>query len=194
MQEKQLYFSGLKDKPEGRNGGPGLRLDYLIIWLVIILLLLAAAFSLGVEKGKRLAIEETLTAPAMPEAIDPLYADAEDAVLETTPELTVELPPEPVQAEPLESEPAVAVVAAAKPRTEKNPVDVRYRVQVASFKEREAAKKETLSLQNEGFPAYHYKSGEYNVVYVESGNDKEKAEKLRTQLKKKYKDCILRRL
>ncbi len=188
MQEKQLYLNGLKDSESMPQDRPvmHLRLDSIIISAVIILLLLAASFSLGIERGKRLAVASTNK--------DSLEA-FEDSFFETQPKLQ-----EISQAkseERLSADENIILVTEDKApsfQTEKEPDEKQYRIQVASFKKKTAAEIETLQLQNNGYQAYHYKSGTYNVVYVEGSSIKEDAEKILTVLKQKYKDCLLRRL
>jgi cell division protein FtsN len=188
MHEKQLYFNGLKDKEELVKGRlpMNLRLDSIIIFGVIMLLLLAASFSLGVERGKHL-----MTASTNKTGFETLEANF------LAPEQTVQSISPIAHSEELVNEgnknPATESIDIAL-QTEKVPVQKQYRVQVASFKKKDAAQKEAIRLQDNGYQAYHYKSGDYNVVYVEGRNTKEETEKILTALKKKYKDCLLRRL
>lgn len=60
----------------------------------------------------------------------------------------------------------------------------KYTIQIASFKNKESAKKEARILKNNGFTALILPKGSYNVVCVGNFENKEKAEKLLTEIRK----------
>jgi cell division septation protein DedD len=69
-----------------------------------------------------------------------------------------------------------------------------YTVQVASFKSGSLARKETEKLKKMGFKALTFPSGKFILVCVGSFSNKKNAEPTKSELKKRYGDCIIRRL
>lgn len=69
----------------------------------------------------------------------------------------------------------------------------RYVIQLASYKGKKNAQKEMEALKRQGIPAVIIPKGNYIVLYAGNFSTKLKAESLLSQLKKRYKDCQLRR-
>lgn len=69
-----------------------------------------------------------------------------------------------------------------------------YTIQVASFKTPELAQKEAEALKKKGFDTLLLSKGEYTIVCVGNFSNKQKATILLTELKKRYRDCFIRRL
>jgi cell division septation protein DedD len=69
-----------------------------------------------------------------------------------------------------------------------------YTVQVASYKNRQAAQKEIEILKKRGMKPLILYKGKYLVVCVGSFPDRKAAQSLLWELKKRYGDCIVRRL
>jgi cell division septation protein DedD len=70
----------------------------------------------------------------------------------------------------------------------------RYRIQVASYIDETSAQKLAKELKDKGYLTTLKKSNKYIAVYVSGFPDEKKANYAFEELKKKYKDCILRRL
>ncbi|HLD82353.1 MAG TPA: SPOR domain-containing protein [Candidatus Omnitrophota bacterium] len=69
-----------------------------------------------------------------------------------------------------------------------------YTIQVASFQSRPMAKRETQLLKQKGLNPLILSKGKYVIVCVGSFAEKKFAEALLTQLKRRYRDCLIRRL
>jgi hypothetical protein len=69
-----------------------------------------------------------------------------------------------------------------------------YTIQVASFKGSSYAKKEAELLNKRGFKAFVLNKGKYTILCVGRFPDKERAQPLLSELRKKYKSCYIRRL
>lgn len=69
-----------------------------------------------------------------------------------------------------------------------------YTVQVASFKNRSLAEKETERLKKMGYEPLLFPKGNFVIVCVGNFNDKKIAQNMQSKLKKRYGDCIIRRL
>jgi len=178
VDNEQLYLFGLKKDPITQKGRFKviLPLDTLIFLSVALIILFVIFFSLGVEKGKKFA----------------------SAVIAQTPTETVSNNQDKQKSAlrlPLPKE--QGNLAQPKEKTDTKNIDKlkdAFHIQIASFGKENAAQKEAESLIKTGYSVEIRKSGKYVVVYVGGfTNRKEAAEKMKS-LKKKYKDCILRRL
>ncbi len=69
-----------------------------------------------------------------------------------------------------------------------------YTIQLASYKNKNAAQREAKVLRKQNIEAFILEKGEYIVLYAGKFFKKEPAEKLFLKLKRKYKDCLMRRL
>ena len=182
MKGKQLYLSGLaKDAPkQTKRRGLYLRPDSLILSGIILFLLVILSFSLGVERGKRItqirleaAKGGQLNSLPAPEAIKKETRQVEKAVKEENQEIK-----EPVVKEEKKIE---------------DDLKRGYRIQVASFNKEDPAAREAARLKEQGYPAYHSRSGKYIVIYVGGFENEKEAKNNLHSLRQKYKDCILRK-
>lgn len=80
------------------------------------------------------------------------------------------------------------------PAVLEQPVLKKYTIQVASYKTKTGAQKEGQILREKGFLPLFFASREYTVVCVGNFPDKETAKTLVSELKKRYRDCFVRRL
>ena len=69
-----------------------------------------------------------------------------------------------------------------------------YTIQIASYSGTRSADQEIAALKRQGLLPLIKSSGKYTVVCVGSFPDKATAKSLLTQLKRKYRDCYIRRL
>lgn len=69
-----------------------------------------------------------------------------------------------------------------------------YYIQLASYKTKASAQKEMDSLRKQGLSAIILTKGSYNVLCIGSFNNRENAQPTLVQMKKRFKDCYLRRL
>lgn len=164
-------------------------LDTFILSSVVILLLFILAFSLGVEKGRKISIlsEDTVNLP-------------EKGLQQEN----IKVPPQ-VKAAPVKEQKAVVSPIAQqtvpqavikKPETAQAVVSTKegYYIQIASYNKENFALDEAKKLKNKGFPAYTAKKGSFVVLYVGTFKTITEAQKNVGLLKKNYKDCVLRRL
>ncbi len=170
-------FSQSKNSGEIKSRRNNAFLD--LIWnyektiLIIICLCFTgiASFALGVEKGKRLAL------------------------LKNNSRLDVALN--------IETPKAVAVNQAAQQQPQqgipegpglKDYSKKAYTIQLASYRTRTYAQKEAKELKNKGLSPLVLSKGNYTVLCVGNFTNKEKAQPLLSELKKRYQGCYIRRL
>lgn len=136
----------------------------LIIGLVITGII---SFSLGVEKGKRLA-QSTQIVPQQikPESVDALKNQVQPKI--EKPELVKPSAP------------------ADSPQY--------YTIQLASYQNTALARKEAQDLKKKGLLPLVLTKGRYTVLCVGNFTNKETARSLLSELRKRYRDCFLRRL
>ncbi len=170
MKERQLYL--FRGKSDGNNPHPRNKvvfsLDVLFLLSVVIILLCTFSFSLGVERGKRVAlqhlrVEEVRVGAALKQEVPVSTPGPADSAVESKP--------------------------VAEPQGE---MTKKYRIQVASFRKRESALRETERLKKKGYPVLVDKKGNYHVVYVGGFSDKNEAKANYRALKEIYRDCRLR--
>ncbi|MDD4954970.1 MAG: SPOR domain-containing protein [Candidatus Omnitrophica bacterium] len=163
-------------------------LDTFILSSVVILLLFVLAFSLGIEKGRKIAIlsEDAVALPEKELKTENVSVPAQAKALPVKEQkviagqITKQLPIAPIAEKKIEIAQPVAVKEG-------------YCIQVASYNKESFALDEAKRLKDKGFAAYTAKKGSFVVLYV--GNFKTSAEAQKTMrlLKKNYKDCVLRR-
>ncbi|MCK5393426.1 MAG: SPOR domain-containing protein [Candidatus Omnitrophica bacterium] len=209
MNDKQLYLSGLQknSQKEDKKLILMLSLDKIILSSVVIILLFTLTFSIGVEKGKKIAsgnnkhidknyinqtsktiseINKNLDIENKPESLDDNSFLKE--IAENTP-IKTELSNAQNESIAVQSETEITLNIAKKDITK-----VSYSIQVASFLKENSALQEADELKKQGYLVSLIKKGKYVVVYVGNYKNEIEAKNRMNLLKKKYKDCILRRL
>lgn len=171
MRGKQLYlFSHRKDNEEGSSRlRVILPLDILILLSVIAILLFTISFSMGVERGKKVAFSAGKTK----EELIKSQSRSENTTIIRNENRNAEIP------------------SKAADRDEGNRNS--YHVQVASFKKENSARKEVEKLKSNGYPVVVMKKGNYLVIYVGGFENEKEARSSFKDLKKRYKDCIFKK-
>jgi hypothetical protein len=141
------------------------------------------SFSLGVEKGKGIsaaraavnfdiAQNQKIQIPVVKPAIKPPQTPPPRRILES------KLQP-------------IVVADKIKPAVI---VQKSYTIQVASYQTNRSAKRETESLKKAGLTPLTLPKGKYIIVCVGNFADMQLAKPILTQLKRRYRDCFVRRL
>lgn len=173
-------------------------LDTFILSAVVILLLFILAFSLGVEKGRKISLvsEDTIGSLERDSRQENINITAQNAnVPRNEQRIAVSQPLKKPQAQPA---PSVKVPQTADKKTEVPQAAAStkegYYIQIASYNKESFADTEAKKLKDKGFPAYTAKKGSFVVLYVGIFKTITEAQKNMGLLKKNYKDCVLRRL
>ncbi len=189
MAPQQLHFFGVKVNKESKNQKEGIIIpvDTTIFIVVVIILLFVISFSWGVERGRKLALEDFSIKQKTQAKIEKIklasYQESEknpgtglieDVARENT---------DPANQENINKD-------ASKDKTEK----ALYKIQVASFRTSSSAHEEAKRLEKRGFPVIIDQKGRHSVVYVGGFADEKKAKEAFDKLKTTYNDCILRKL
>jgi hypothetical protein len=135
------------------------------------------SFSLGVEKGKRLTqLKDNSRFDTAAKTEAPAKPIAKQAVI----------PERQMQQAPINKEEAI---------TQPQPTEKEsFTIQLASYKTKSYAQKEAESLKKKGLSPLVLSKGNYIVLCVGSFSNRQAAQPLLTELKKKYQDCRVRRL
>ncbi len=171
MKEQQLeLFYDKKEQREKlhrRRYTIEIPLDVVVLINIIIIFSFAVAFSLGVEKGKKIAISHDKYRPEVKTYISKRKQslDLGKKDKETT--------------------------SLVKKLKEKG--GNKYIVQVASYLKEDIAHKEKEYLEKTGFSAELSRKGKYIVLFVGSFSSKKEAEKIKNLLEKRYSDCFIKR-
>jgi hypothetical protein len=138
------------------------------------------SFSLGVEKGKLIA----LAPPASKSDITAAVIRPDTQKIETVNALPA--PAGSANTSIVQAKAASPVQGIAKLQN--------YTIQLASYQSKNLAQKEAGALKKKGLAPLVLSKGSYSILCVGSFNSKETAKPLLSQLKKKYQDSFIRRL
>ncbi|MFC1514347.1 SPOR domain-containing protein [Candidatus Omnitrophota bacterium] len=185
MSKEQLSF--FEDAGKERRM-IALSMDKLYLVGIVLLVALIAAFSMGVERGRRLNLAGLDTQNIEEQAV--------------TKDI---FPPEPIPFEPAISVPAavvetvkVAVVKEIKPQAAApEPADqsLYYSIQVASYKNRATAETEAKDLKSKGYEPVYVKPGDtWTALCVGKFKTIDDARGLAKRLRSRYSDCFIRKL
>ena len=179
-------------KPSRLTKDLTLSLENIIVLCIIFVMVLVLFFSFGVERGKKIA----LLVPAKDEGgiVQTVKEDVVRETVQTVPQVEreervvfpVSLPEEIRE----ETEPAF------RPPLEKTEEQENlFTIQVASFKLEKNAKKEADRLKGIGHDdTFVVPKGSYSIVCVGKFVRRNEAKKFSSKLKKRYNDCLVRRL
>jgi len=174
--ERTAQTSGLN-----RNTLLGYCRGYEKIILITIGFIISAvvSFSLGVEKGKLIAL-----APSAPKS-----------------EVTANIRTDTQKIETANTLPAQAIsvsLSTGQAKTTSLAQGIgklqNYTIQLASYQSKNLAQKEAGVLKKKGLAPLVLSKGNYNILCVGSFNSKETAKPLLSQLRKRYQDSFIRRL
>lgn len=166
-------FSQMKDLDNKKMQNSNLFFNYIrayektLLFIIGIITCGVISFSLGIEKGKRLAAKNKII-------------ESKDTAIY-----------QPYQ--PKEIQPAIkkeGVSSQSKPKEYKQ----NYTIQLASFLTKTHAQKEAEALKKRGISIIVLTKGKYTVICAGNFSDKKTAESLLSEFKKRYQDCFLRRL
>jgi hypothetical protein len=169
-----------------------LSLENIIVLSIVFVMTMVFLFSCGVERGKKLAALSLASSKAdQAKTMEKTVADrAAEKVLQPNQEEQVVFPVE-IPREITEDQ-ALPVL----PPVEKNEEQEQlFTIQVASFKLQENAQKEADLLRGTGHDeAFVLPKGSYSIVCVGKFIHHNEAKRYSAKLKKKYNDCMVRRL
>lgn len=178
-------------------GKLSLSIESITILMMAVVVIMVMSFSLGMEKGKRISKSSILRMlyPQRPtlEALSPSSPVPEEAKANIDNKIDGDSPAPAPLARVDEGAPVPRASDSPKGEEEKV-VDKFYTIQVASFKKRAMAQKEAMQLQDKGYDIMVVPKGQYSIVCVGKFPVEEEAKVVSQELKKKYKDCLIRRL
>ncbi len=140
-----------------------------ILAIVVLLITGIVSFSLGVEKGRGF-VQKTKPVSSQTQSDDD----------------TLVTPRVPLQ-------PKIEKKETIKPAPPRDALRY-YTIQLASYQNKTSAQKEAETLKKKGFLPLVFSKGKYTVVCTGNFPDKKNALSLLPELKKKYRDCFIRRL
>jgi len=143
--------------------------EKVILLTIAILITGIISFSFGVERGKRIVLSANKS--------------VESAKVES---VSIPLAPEPAP-----------VMVKKEILFEQTPVlasSGSFTIQVASFKNKGSALKEVEVLKKKGMTTQLIKKGQYTILCVGNFPNKETAQPLLSELRKRYNRCYIRRL
>ena len=167
-----------------------LSVENIIVVSIVLLMVVVVFFSFGVERGKHIAdVSEG------PEKIN-LANETKGAIIAA-----------PLEAQDMDEAKIQVLSDQNRPKVlepheeilelpvgiEREP-DNYYTIQVASFKLEKSAQREAMGLKQRGYDTLVVPKGSYSIVCVGKFTQRHDAKAFSTQLRSKYKDCLVRRL
>ncbi len=182
-----------------------LSLENIGILGILMVVSMVASFSIGVERGKRTARpapERGIRTAALRSPV-PKTLPAEPAREQASPQVS---PPAEEKRDWRSEKPEMEIARMSVPLPgaaetqagrEENPADEKagmYTVQVASFRKDKFAQQEAKTLKKKGYEIFVIPKGKYSIVCVGRFSQRRQAQDFSAELRKKYKDCIIRSL
>lgn len=163
-----------------QNAGPFFKrfrgYEKTILLVLGMAVLSIISFSLGVEKGKTL--RANLDVPSLRQDLT-----TNSAVQESTP-VTQKAPAAIIRQQ----------LPLPQPQTAQGLLEKGFTIQLASYKSKSSAQREAQELRKKGLSPLILPKGNWIILCVGNFSEKKDAQTLLLQLKKRYKDCTLRRL
>ncbi len=157
-----------------------------LLTAIAFIVIAIISFSLGVEKGKKVQ-------PANSGTHLDLALKVQAAEIKTTPIAVTARP----QSQAAPSKPPVQPALerqSAPPQQKNGSAGNYYTIQLASYQNRTSAQREAEALKKRGLTPTIVSKGKYSVLYVGNFPNRKAAESLLVELKKRYRDCLIRRL
>ena len=172
--------------------------EYMVIVSIAVLVLMIVSYAIGVERGKNVSgkigtktevSENTLETKARQDFSNKIKADLDSKIqkedkqqLEEKSVMEIDVREEEIQnVTMLEEEDVLPDIS-------------RYTVQLASFKNKDAAINETYKLKDKGISAEYIKKGNWYQVYAEGFSTIEEARGAQQMLVQYYEDCFIRKM
>lgn len=149
-----------------------------ILIIITFLVVSVVSFSLGVERGKRIAFLKTTPTSNVEQNIKTLPVKIKDIEIEN--KKPKELP--------------TVILASSKPITITKESQENYTIQVATYKSKTYAQKEAQLLKNKGFQPRVFSKDNHIQLCVGQFLSKDEARASLKELRKQYQDCFIRRL
>lgn len=171
-----------------------LSLENLVVTGIVGLVILVVAFSIGVERGKRVVYRaEGAASPVQTTVINNRNGEE----IEQQPSRAISekelLQPAQVIAQTAGEPTNLSATAEAIQKVAEN-ISGKYTIQVASFRKEQHAKKEADTLKQKGYESLVLPKGDYSIVCVGTFENKDQAQSFSKKLKQQYKDFLIRRL
>ncbi|MCM8780349.1 MAG: SPOR domain-containing protein [Candidatus Omnitrophica bacterium] len=177
----ELFSSRQEDKVR-RTTGKVFMFGYLFGHEKVILIIIGfiitgiISFSLGIQRGKSLM--QFQSSPFKNSPVD---------TVDTTQSSSHKIPQTPQQ-KTIEKETVI------KPPENKQPTQQSYTIQVATYQSKAGALKEAEALRKKGLSPIILSKGRYNVLCVGNFSNPKTAQMVLSELKKRYRDCFVRRM
>jgi len=169
-----------------------LSLENLVVCGVILIMFMVISFSLGVERGAKIASRK-MGSPKKKTAVVKERTDEKYGIENT--HLTKASILGKVSLQASQEDTAVEdQFEFSKVKREKGIQEQLYTVQVASFKKEEYAQKEAMGLKEKGYEIFVIPKGEYSIVCVGKFSEKNQARQFSAELRSQYRDCYIRSL
>jgi hypothetical protein len=147
--------------------------EHIVFTAIGFIILSAVIFSMGVEKGKTLSLALQLA----PEKL--VVKETIDNVL---------------QESSTQHEESPVIEDTTLPQVKDSELLSGFTVQVASHTKKDTAQSHARQLQAKGYDAFTLHRGNHHIICIGKFNDRQAAESEMKNLRKKYHDCLVRKI
>ena len=198
------------NKPRFLLANLTMSIENLVILVILGIMLTVFAFSLGVERGKKIAGLEWGQNTAVRErdaTVVPKVVAGKTQLIQPLAKATMGLAPSSAKNNVVSFNVVAVSNAAVHPivptgvtastplvSTAASPQTKPFTIQVASYKDVKYAQKEADVLKRKGFATVILPKGTYSIVCVGKFATSDEANSFTRRLKSYYKDCLVRRL
>jgi cell division septation protein DedD len=178
-------------KPKYLLANLTLTIENVVVLAILGIMVTVFSFSLGVERGKKIATVRFQEERAAAEIQDVPKA-AVAAQVPVVPVSAAKVATSQVQPRGIalpEAQPKAVIPAAEERKIELDG----YTIQIASYKDVKFANKEADKLKQKGFQTYVLNKGDYAILCVGKFEGKTEANTYSQKLRSKYKDNLVRR-
>ena len=153
------------------------------LMIITFIITVIISFSLGVEKGKKTRVANSGT-----------RLDLALKIQQPVAVKTAALPAQPSKLPVPQPQPVLEKRNVMPQQESQEYIHNNYTIQLASYQNKTSAQKEAEALKKRGLTPLIVSKGKFSVLCVGNFPNKKTAESLLVELKKRYRDCLIRRL
>ncbi|MBF0484510.1 MAG: SPOR domain-containing protein [Candidatus Omnitrophica bacterium] len=164
--------------------------ENIIVLCIISVVIGVICFSVGVERGKNVAVQDYITSASPKEIAVPVIKKTDQANTDNLELLAASRGPVVSPKTMVNADKTQVPIKLAQANLENF-----YTIQVGSYKQEGPAQKAASALKGSmGHETFVMTKGKHVIVCVGKFDEKQDAQQFTSKLKKKYKDCLVRRI
>ena len=184
----------LKDTSNSKRIKIHLSPDKIVIAAIVLLFFLVLAFSLGVERGKKIASNRIPPESTEAQNDEKMSSDQAAAPAEKTAALEVENTNMIIAQAESETEPAEKDASESGQNVSAAAQSAKYTVQVIAYTNQSRAERELEKLKKSGYEAFIISGNKYHIICIGRYPSRQEAKKACSKFDEMYKGCFVKEL